>query len=538
MSAPTPGIWLPDLHGKQWEVFNSYDRMLLVCGPRLSGKSWGVLHKIVRHMWETPNARVAIFTKVLKNSKDAGAWKSLHQVTLPEWIRANIGLRYTTKGYDDVPGPKVDGQTRTPFFRITNMHGGESECMLFSLDNDNEAEAKLKEKEFSLIFFSELSNFLDRKVLSIGLLSLRMPHLEYHQQQWIADTNPAEEGESSWIYEAWYIERNLSYEDYVDRQKKLGRPIMAEKPFLNHKKGLRVIEIMPKDNPKLKPGQLEELESSYAYDPGLYDRYVLGKWVYGEGDGSRHFRRFFRPNIHVVGDCSADDEAEHEYINPSPNCVELVTGFDPGETNHAAIILEKKMLPHYIPRTKQTVMRAYFSVLDELVVLNTEQPLEQFTTDFMDLIYDLEEMQWPKPDFGPSKKFDLERAYSDSSALEQYSATADTFPAAVIQAASGNRLVLIGVPKPRHSKRTRVQLLQQLLAYERIKVSAHCFHVIRMLKDLKKGKGVANFIPDSDDNRHVFDALTYALLMECAEELENMSRDNVGTRPSLAVSIR
>lgn len=522
--------WLPDLHGKQWDVFNSYDRMLLVCGPRLSGKSWAVLHKIVRHMWETPNARVAIFTRVLKNSKDAGAWKSLHQVTLPEWIKANIGLRYTTKGYDDVPGPKVDGQTRTPFFRITNMHGGESECMLFSLDNDNEAEAKLKEKEFSLIFFSELSNFLERKVLSIGLLSLRMPHLEYNQQQWIADTNPAEEGESSWIYEAWYIERQLDYEGYVERQKKLNRPVMGESAFLNHKRGLRVIEILPKDNPKLKPGQLEELEATYAYDPGMYDRYVLGKWVYGEGDSSRHFRKFFRPNIHVRGDCSSDDEAEHEYINPSPNCAELISGWDPGETNHAAVLLEKKMVAQFIPRTQQTVMRAYFSVLDELVVLNTEQSLEQFTADFMDLIYDLEDDR--------GRRFDLERAYSDSSALEQYSSTADTFPAAVIQAASHNRIVLIGVPKPRHSKRTRVQLLQQLLHYERIRVSAHCFHVIRMLKDLKKGKGAVNFIPDTDDNRHVFDALTYALLMECAEELENISRDNVGLRHGLAVSIR
>lgn len=495
----------------------------------INHNTWGVLHKIVRHMWETPNARVAMFTKVLKNSKDAGAWKSLHEYTLPEWIKANIGLKYTTKGYNDEPGPKVDGQTRTPFFRLTNAHGGESECMLFSLDNDAEAEAKLKEKQFSLIYFSELSNFGDRMILSMALLCLRSPHLSYGQQQFIADTNPAEEGESSWIYEAWFIERNFTYEEYAERQKKLGRPVMKEPSFLNFKAGLSVIEIMPKDNPKLEPQQLEELEATYSYDPGLYARYVLGKWVYGEGDASRHFRKFFKQNAHVRGDCSDDDEARWDYINPSPNCFEIITGLDTGDVNHAAVALERTFLPIYVPKTNSMVLRAHFSVLDEHVTLNTPVSLEVFAGDFTDLIEDLEELQ--------GRKYNLDRCYSDSSALN-YSATADSYPAAEIQAGSRNRLVLIGVPKPKFSVRLRVQLVQQLLAHERIKVSAHCFHVIRMLRDLKKGKGAANFILQSDDNRHVFDALSYALLMECAEELEKLNSGNVGARQGLAVSIR
>lgn len=530
MAETQSGIWLPDLFGKQWDAFNAYDRALLLSGSRLAAKSWAALHRIVRHLWETPNARVGMFTKVLKNSKDAGMWKNLHNYTLPEWIKAGIGLRYTTKDYDDKPGPKVDGTTRTPFFRITNLHGGESECMLFSLDNDNEAEAKLKEREFSMIYFSELSNFESRSVLSLGLLSLRMPHLDFNQQMWIADTNPSEEGESSWIYQAWYVERNLSYEDYVNRQRKLNLPVMREETFVSFRKNLRLIEMFSKENIKLKPGQLEELESTYAYDPGLYARFVEGKWVYGDGETSRHFRRFFKPTIHVVGSVEGQDEDEYEYANPSQNCFELITGFDTGETNHAAVIMEKRYMSQYLPKSGKTISRAYFTLIDELVSLHTEMSLEEFTTTFMDIIADLEEQQ--------GRKFDLERCYSDLSALTQYSATADSFPAIQINASSLGRLVLIGVPKPRHSVRVRVQLIQQLLAFERLKVSAHCYHTLKMFKDLKKGKDRLNYVLQSDDNRHIFDALSYPLIMECAEELEAIPKFSSGARAGLAISVR
>lgn len=505
------GVWVPDLFGKQWEVFNSYDRCLLVSGPRLSAKSWACLHKIVRHMWETPGARVGMFTKVLKNSKDAGAWKNLHNVTIPEWIRAKMGFQYTTQTYEGKPGWKVDGQTRTPFFRVKNMHGGESECLLFSMDNDNEVEEKLKEREFSMVYFSELSNFLTRQVLSIALLSLRTPHLNYEQQQWIADTNPAEEGEQSWIYETWWVEKNLSYEDYVERQKKLERPIMSEPVFQRYKSGLKVIEMLPEENPTLKPGQLDELKATYAYDPGLYARYVEGKWVYGQGDSSLHFRRFFKPNIHVVGNCDGKDEETWEYLSPSQNCFEIITGLDPGDTNHACSIIERSYADQFIPKMNTSVKRACFSVVDEVVSLSEQVSIEDFTISIMETIGALEKLA--------GREYDLDRCYSDRSAIEKYSAAGDTFVANQIHAASMGRLMVTGVPKPKFSVMVRVRLLQQLLAQGRIKVSAHCFHHIEMFKNLKKGKDRLNFVVH-DKHKHIFDALTYALIMECAEEIE------------------
>jgi len=499
--------------------------------------SWSALHRIARHLWETPNARVAMFSRVLKNSKDAGAWKNLENYTLKEWIQSGIGMRFTTRNYDDKVGPKVDGTTRTPFFRVTNLHGGESECMLFSLLNDNDAESILKEREFSLIYFSELSNFYTRAVLSLGLMCLRMPYLDFKQQMWLADTNPSDEGENSWIYEAFYIEPKLTYEEYRDRQVKLGRPAMGEATFLNFKQNTRVIEMQAEDNERLKPGQLEELKGTYSYDPGLYARFVEGKWVYGSGETSLHFRRFFKPNIHVVGNVDGQDEDAWEFANPTNNCYELITGWDTGETNHAAVIIERQNYTQYLPKTKTTISRAHFTVIDELVSLHTEMSLEEFTNNFMDLIADLEEQA--------GRKFDLSKAYSDLSAVTMYSATADTFPAVQINAVSLGRIVLIGVPKPRGTMMARVQLLQQLLAFDRIKVSAHCHYTIKMLNDLKKGRAPVgnpssriNFVAAGQDSKHIFDAVSYALLMELADELEAIPRFATGARAGLAVCVR
>jgi len=69
-----------------------------------------------------------------------------------------------------------------------------------------------------------------------------------------------------------------------------------------------------------------------------------------------------------------------------------------------------------------------------------------------------------------------------------------------------------------------------LLSQKRIKVSAQCKATIKMFKDLRKGSGKLDFIPATDENKHVFDAITYALLMECYDELTNLP-DATARRP-------
>lgn len=513
MPKDAQGHWYPDLFDRQLEVFNNYDRALLVCGPRLSGKTIAVLHKIVRHLWETPNARVAMFSKTLKNSKDGGPWSKITKEIIEEWIAAKIGLRYTTVAADGKPGPKADGLTRTPFFRIRNMYGGESECMLFSLDYDHDVESKLKEMEFSMIYFSELSKFESPKLLSISLLSLRLKHLTFKQQQWIADTNPSDEGESSWIYRTWYREKNWTYAEYVKHNTEEGLAVQSEEDFLEYQASLGLIQIMLTENPMLSKAQVREAKMACGTDIGMYARLIEGKWIYGDGDKSRHFRGVFLPTVHVVGNAESENEEDWIYANPSPTSFELITGWDLGDTNHAAGIVDRTFVNN----------RSCFTVIDELVALGEPVSIEAFTEGFMEMVGNLEEMFLPIAP-GPNGemirgKYDLERAWSDRSSIEKFSAAADTFPYLIVYAVSGNRIFLRGVPKAQGSVRVRVQLLRQLLVQKRLKVSAHCKHVISMLKNLKKGRTPLTYVVP-DEHKHTFDWLTYLLLMECSEELQ------------------
>lgn len=515
MAIAADGSWYPDLFDRQLEVFNSRARALLVCGPRKSGKTWAVLHKVVRHLWETPGARVAMFSKTLKNSKQGGTWDDLHKIVLPEWIDARIGLQYTTNNNEGHPGWKTDGTTRTPYFKIRNMHGGESELMLFSLDNDDDIEDKIKEQRFSLIYFSELTKFESRKVLTIALPQLRMPHLRMEQQQWIADTNPGEEGDLSWIYQVWYVERTLSYEDYCKRQGE--KPKMEEQTWLSFQRRLQLIEIRPEENPHLPNEELEELKATYAYDEGLSARYVEGKWVYGDGDSSRHFRGAFNLKVHVVGDNSSPNKEEWEYLNVSPMSTEIITGWDLGDTNHAVAFIDKILVRGLKP---------YFSIVDEFVSIKENLSIADGTQEIMEMLEELEA--------AAGRKFDTDRAWSDRSSIEKYSATADTYPYLEVLAASGERFFLRGVPKAAGSVRIRVRLVKMLLSDKRLLVSRHCVNTIKMFQHLKKGD--KEFVVQ-DENKHIFDAISYALLMECAEELENSSRLNPERR-SIDVSIR
>lgn len=512
--------WYPKSFQKQVDVLNSRARALLVSGPRLSGKTRAVLNRVARHLWETDRARVGMFARTMKSSKDGGSWTLMVKSILPEWFKSGIGMRFTSE-VKGVYGPKTDGLTRTPFFRVNNMHGTESEMLLFSLDNDDDVEAKLKELELSMVYFSELDKFGDRRVLTVALPSLRMGHLKFEDQMWIADCNPSEEGDASWIYQVFLRERLMSYEEYSLSQKERGLPVLEEKDFRDFYSQLDVIEILPRDNIFVDPRQLQEVKVACGSDLGLYARHVEGKWVWGGGDASRHFRSIFKEFKHVVGDCSSKEEDDWIIACPTPNCFELLTGWDLGDVNHACLFAEKTYVNG----------RACFTILDELISVGQELGNEDFTESAMETLASLEEHA--------KRKFNLDRAWSDRNTLEKYSATGDTYPYLEVLAASSNRFFLRGVGKEAKAKgsvRQRVNLVKQLLAHDRLKVSAHCKLTIKMFKDLKKGSSGADFVVSNED-KHAFDALSYMLFMECAEELETMPGANGEGQRTIVVSV-
>lgn len=512
------GLWIPTMFHKQAVAFNSYARVLLLVGPRIGGKTRAALHRIARHLWEVDGARVGMFVRILKNSKDSGSWRLMtKQILEKEWMKAGIGMRYTTDVRGE-PGPKIDGTSRTPFFRVTNMHGGESEMQLLSLDSDDSAEERLKDGEFSMVFFSELDKFGDRRVLTVGLPMLRMANIPYEKQMWIADCNPSEDGDQSWIYQMFFVERTMSYSDFAERQKSLDMMPISETDFREIYGRMEVIEILPKDNIFADPRQLQELRVACATDPGLWARHIEGKWVWGGGDSSRHFRSLLKQGIHILGNTIGPEE-DWTVILPSEHCFELVTGWDVGEVNHAACAIEKLL---------GSDGRWHFNVLAELVSVGQPISLSDFTVTFMEKVDRIQEQA------GRTLSLD-DHAWSDQSSLDKYSAAADTYPHLEVNYASRSRISLRGVPKPTGSVRLRVNLLKQLLRENRFRVSAQCTETIKMLRDLKKGKDF--YVLPEDPNKHIFDAITYPLLMECREELLDDRRIASTVRRSLEVHV-
>lgn len=482
------GIWIPKLFPKQIDVFNSRAKALLVCGPRFSGKTWAVLHRVVRHLWETPGARVALFSKTIKTAKDGGIWEDLTCYTLPEWFAANLTGMNDDIVFQYTVEPKIDGQTRTLYFRVRNYWGGESELKLFSLDYDADVEAKVKGTRFSMMWFSELSNFQDRKVFTTTKQQLRMPHLRDDQHQWIADTNPADEGEESWIYQVWYKERML---DEAPAQFKSD----AEKAgFKTFQKQLGLIEIMLTDNPYLTEEKKTEIRNDYHYDPDLYARYVEGKWT-GISGKKRVFRDIFN-TLHIAGDAESNNEDDWEIITPSENCVELICGWDLGDVNHSAHILEKIVHGNDV----------HWRVLDELVVIKREVTIEDFTIAF------LEKMEFYNRVASKPIRW---THWSDDSALTRFRSTVGEMDANIVKRASNGKITLQGVDKPADSVMKRVALLRRLLLGDRVKVSANCKSTIEMLKKLAYGPTKAEPV-EGDRHKHPFDSLSYAILMESA----------------------
>ena len=513
-------VWVPRLgyapdpqhpFNKQWDIFNTRKRIVLVSGSRKSGKTWAVLHRVARHLWETPGATVGVFAKSVKLAKDGGSWQELVDRTMPEWCDANIGCDFTTFDSSGVGGPKTDAVTKTAYFRVRNYWGGESECKLFSIDNDNEVGSKVKNKSFSMIYFVELSMFKDPRILSMTVPQLRMSHLRPPpgkpdtNHQWIADTNPDEDlGNRSWFYKVFYQDRcstnarlpNESDSDWKDRR--------------DYYDSMEVIEMFMEENPYLTRQEVIELKMLCRDDQGQYDSHVLG--IHGDGGQkrTRHFAALFKPNIHVVG----SSEPDGDQIDVNKNTTVLHTGWDIGSaSNHAAGIVD------IWTSNIGGVDRSNFSVLDEATSFEEHIKIEDFAHEMTGKMDAIEKAN--------KRTFDWVH-WSDDTALNVWRPISGTFDYLEIMRATNQRVVLQGVLKPEGSVKTRVRLLRRLLREERIFVSARCVRVIAMLEECRKGDAEKEFVV-WDVHKHTFDWLTYIIYMELLSEL---MEENQGPKAS------
>lgn len=462
----------------------------MVDGPRKSGKSLAVANRAARHLWENNGAVFGIITKTLKNGK-VGVWQDTVGTIIPEWIGANIGMRW-------VKEPTMDVATKMSYARIRNAHGGVSEIQLHSLENVAEVEQKFKGTRFSGIWLSEADQFDDRIVFNALSDQLRVVGIPYENHQFILDLNPPEEGMKHWIAEAVFPKLPGGKD---------------EDPLYQR------IKFQLDDNVFLDPREKQDLINKYSYDAQLFARYVKGEWV--EDITGSHFTDVFVQQTHVVGDVSHHDPDEHEVIVPPENCIELYTGWDLGDVNHAFIAACKR---------EGDDESAIFDQIDELVVIDRKISIANFTEAVMEKIDFWE--QWMSKNTNTKRV--LWRHWSDSSAW-RYKAAADIHDELVVRQVSGGRINLMPVTKGNGSVKRRISLLKKLLFERRFFVSAQCRNAIRMMREMKPGPNKAEPIRDGDKHKHVFDALTYMLISEAPADVERRLM-SVAKSPRIIVS--
>lgn len=484
---PEKKIWLPPLNEKQFEIFNDAHRYLLVEGPRKSGKTFGILHKVIRHNFDLKAAMFAIVCKTIKNAKSAGVWVLLTRM-LQLWEAGCPGFRV-------VEGPKTTGDSKMSFVRIRNRHGRISEIQCHSLEHSAEVEAKFKGPAYSGFWLSELDQYCNEHAFDIFCDALRMwPDVTYDEHQIICDCNPPDTGTENWIHDKWFkFGEGQPKDDESESERDL-------------RNSLKRISVNLDDNPQLDARERRDLEARYRKRKTLYNRFVLGIWEQDITDG--HFSDVWDEGVHVVGSTSGE-RSEWEVMVPTADCRELITGWDLGEKKSHAFHIVEKVLGE---RNGQMIVA--FNVLDELVVVDQFVSIEEFVNNCVDKMN-----HWDAYMKRAHNRSIHWRHWSDTSAFERRASSGET-DAAITYNASKGRIALQGAPKYRDSNKDKVKLLWNLLHARRLKVSAQLAVTKKMFAMLRPdpGSSISKYVK-RDRHKHPFDSLSYAIMAEAPMDL-------------------
>jgi hypothetical protein len=524
------GGWLPPINPKQYEVFNDFHRYLLVHGPRKSSKTWGIIHKVIRHAFDVRGATFGIVTKTIKNAKASGVWTLLSNVMLPFWqhgLAAELwepwmpeAWKHGCPGFEVIEGPKTTGDTKMSFVKIRNRHGTISEIQQHSLEHASEVEAKFKGPFYSSFWLSEFDQYCDRHAFDIFCDALRMPGVSFEQHQIIADCNPPESGPNNWMHDLWF--------------KFMDSPVPIDEPDVDKifRDGLHKILVMIEDNPQLDPRERDELYARYRKRATWFNRFCKGVWEQDITDG--FFSDVYDEGVHVLGHTNGPPE-EHERLVPTAQCKVLLTGWDCGlAKNHSFHIIEKIINEIVVddPRTGQKMRKQLvsFSVLDEVVVIATYISIREFALRCLERIVFWS--KWQLKHHNVALRF---RHWSDSDALDTRAA-ADKSTAAIIAEATDGQVMVDGAPKYKNSRRDRVQLAWQLLYERRLHVSAQLARTRLMLVNLSPGTKVGDYIKKSA-HVHPFDSLTYPIVAEAPIDMIKSASLTTASKPTAGIVV-
>lgn len=532
--AEEPKPWTLPVAPKQLHMIRDQSQLLLADGPRRSGKTIGLGHKAAHHLWNIPGAVGMMLGYTITKNATEGAWVDMRKTILPSWIEADFGMQFldphTHSPLKSSRDPCfIEGTTKRMYMEISNRFYDKdvpedwrySRIFLDSLSdespNGEKVETRYKSKRFSFIWVTELSDFRYRSTLDILTECLRMYHLRPNQHQLVADTNPAPEGEDSWIWKIWYWLRGLDLDHLEeDELEELDTQYHLPKDEADRARALSKLKTVQKklslhhftldDNPYITQDEKDDIWVKYGHNVGLRDRYYYGLWTKSTGEGL--FSEVWRPNIHIVGQARGLLHSEAEMAVPQEDAIELGMGLDPGPVNFAASFVEK--FPVEVTMKGSTAVKTGFLVFDEFASIGKPLKLEEATEELMDKI-----AYWEKF----LNREVLWRFWADQSAFASYQSIANTSEAKEMFSLSDGKIALRAFKRLPGSVAERTDLMIRLLFENRLFVSAaRCPQTIEMFERLKR-KRTSGTIDRASPQKHIFDSLSYYVCMESWSEI-------------------
>lgn len=489
-SSGTGELWEPDLNPTQKLMFDDPTVHILAYGEKGTGKSIGLLHKVVRHAYENENAEAIIITSSSRTGAE-GPWHKLVTMILPEW-KKGIGLEYTDT--------QMHHKTKDSYIWVGNRFGGWSKIMLITIQYGEQVLPRIRSIEPSFAYIDELTDCDSRDYFDwISAQIGRRPNIT-GPQQWTASCNP--KGPSHWVYKVFFEVPGEDPEELENR-----------KPIRDFNKGGRGRGAYDKDyavyhvpieenRHRLPPGYIEKLEKIFLTDEIEAARMLRGEWI-DKPSGEAIFKDAFIETIHVVGDAR-----KNQGILPVVG-VPIIVSMDPGPVNFSI-----HMMQLVIGKDK-----AKWHIFDELNFVGRREPYFKVIPALMRRMAYWQNVR--------NTTFSFE-CISDEAAFNQLRADG-SYDSAEIEKLSRQfvenhpelnlkPIRLKSCPKGKESVAARVRMVMDCLSQETIVISATCTKTIAMFRHLESKKEkegqydpLASFTPKRSAHIHSFDSMTYGM---------------------------
>lgn len=466
--------WSPTLGPTQQDIFDSEARFILAYGERYSGKTFGILHKLVKHAWNNHAAHVLIIVGVRRQATAGGAWEKLTRDILPDWEANLEGFAYNDQRMTS---------EKDIILEMANRHGTKSIFHLISIPHGAKLADRIKGVEVTAVFVDELEGIGGEEYFTAIIQQIgRRVDVPISEQFYAAATNPG--GPSGWVYKTFF-----------DGAKNAdGSP--DTKFFVAH------VPISENPEPRAQAYYRDFVMPAVKNDPIAYARMVEGKWV-DRPSGEAIFGGYFISEFHVRGSLLENTILRPAVARP------ITIGYDLGDVNSCMSFLQDRF-------TKEKTL---WLGIDEMVFTDKQIAFEKLVPLLLDKMNYWCELE--------QHSFNFEHI-SDRSAFDRYRAASGSYDHQQIEKLSRSFLLkapdrwpwlkvpirMKECPKPAGSVAARIKVVRELLQNEQLFLSApKCQKLIDALRFLESKKDDP-MMPVRSHHLHVYDAMSYALYFD------------------------